>query len=162
MASCFDTATLADQSVKAWQAEVAALPVRKQRIWKQRVLDSHGCLSVVRYVPGGHDLGFGHVTYFAQRLSAKEAADRGVPPGSWIPVVSVAQRADLHEVVSRATGGRTRLIDIDTQTPFVPTYDGAGYLDSFMTQLSSNLTGNHQPHKHRVSVPTRAGEPVRG
>ena len=25
-----------------------------------------------------------------------------------------------------------------------------------------NLTGNHEPRTHRISIPTRAGEPVRG
>ena len=154
--------TMADQDVKAWEAEVAALPVRKQKIWKGRVVDSHGCAAVVRYVPCGCDLGFGLVSYFEQRLNAKDAAAMGLPPGSWIPVQTVAQQAEKYASMNRATGGRCLAVDVNTRNPYVPTPNVEDHRASFASQLSSNLTGNHQPHRHRVSVPTRAGEPVRG
>ena len=30
------------------------------------------------------------------------------------------------------------------------------------SETLGNLTGNHEPRNHRISIPTRAGEPVRG
>ena len=162
MAIWFYRATIPDVHVKAWEAEVAALAVRKRRNWKQRTSDAQGCLCAVRYVPSGHDLGFGHVTYFELRVSDKAAAESGLPPGSRIPLQSVAQRAEVYAAASRATGGRALAVDLDTRTTYVPTPDVAEYAARVASKVASNSTGNHQPHRHRVSVPTRAGEPVRG
>ena len=36
-------------------------------------------------------------------------------------------------------------------------YDG-----TFFDIVASNHTGNHEPRNHPISVPTKAGEPVRG
>ena len=30
------------------------------------------------------------------------------------------------------------------------------------SETLGNLTGNHEPRTHRINIPTRAGEPVRG
>ena len=35
-------------------------------------------------------------------------------------------------------------------------------LDAWRVELDATLTGNHRPRRHKVRVPTRAGEPVRG
>ena len=31
-----------------------------------------------------------------------------------------------------------------------------------VSETFGNLTGNHEPRNHRISIPTRAGKPIRG
>ena len=60
----------------------------------------------------------------------------GTIVGDWIPIVAEDQRRPGAEEVA----DQERLREI----------------------VAENATGNHGPRNHRIRVPTRAGEPVRG
>jgi hypothetical protein len=143
----YHCAVMADALLEAWAAEVHALPPRKRKNWRPREgpRDADGSLSVVRVTPDLH---------FEQRLSARAAALRGVPAGSWLPILSVTERAALAEelrglAVVRPEGGAVDL----REDHFLP--------DALATWAATR-TGNHRPRVHAVRVPTAPGEPVRG
>jgi hypothetical protein len=143
----YHCAVMADELLEAWAAQVHALPPRKRKNWRppQGPRDADGSLSVVRVAPGPD-------IHFEQRLSARAAALRGVPAGSWLPILSVTERRtlaeELGEVAVRPEGGA-----VDLQADFLP---------DALASMAAAHTGNHRPHAHTVRVPTAPGEPVRG
>jgi hypothetical protein len=104
-------ATVCDAIYQRWADEVAALPARKQRRWSGWIADKYGCRATVRYAP--QEAGLGVRTLFEERLSAKSAADRGLPAGSWIPVQSVSLRA-AKAAAARELGGELLIANTAT------------------------------------------------
>jgi hypothetical protein len=95
-------ATVCDDIYRRWEEEVAALPARKRRNWSGWIQDKYGCRISVRYAP--QEAGLGVHTLFEERLTAKSAADRGLPAGSWIPLQSVSMRAEKAAVLEEMGG----------------------------------------------------------
>jgi hypothetical protein len=84
-------ATVCDAIYRRWEEEVAALPACKRKNWGGWVQDRYGARISVRYTP--QEAGLGVRTLFEERLTARSAADRGLPVGTWIPLQSVSLRA---------------------------------------------------------------------
>jgi hypothetical protein len=146
---------MADELLEAWAAQVHALPPRKRKNWRppQGPRDADGSLSVVRVAPGPG-------IHFEQRLSARAAALRGVPAGSWLPILSVTERRTLAEELRGANVATSELMvarpeggAVDLQADFLP---------DALASMAAAHTGNHRPHAHTVRVPTAPGQPVRG
>ena len=58
--------------IEMWKAEIAALSVRKRKIWKGRMVDRSGVRGVVVYDPLGLEVpGYGH-THFKQRMNEQK------------------------------------------------------------------------------------------
>ena len=72
----------------------------------------------------------------------------GTIVGDWVPIVSEDQCRPSAEEVADNPLARAHL---------------DGTLQEELTNIrEESMTGNHGPRNHRIGVPTRAGEPVRG
>jgi hypothetical protein len=140
--------------------EVAVLPDRKKGKWSAWVKDKYGCRISVRAAP--RDFGRGVYTLFEERLTAQSAADRGLPAGTWIPILSVSLRAALAEAVEAETGEEMLVADVASRTMERPTHDNAEHVARAQAEVAARRTGNHRPRTHAVAVPTAPGQPVRG
>ena len=72
----------------------------------------------------------------------------GTIVGDWIPIVAEDQCRPSAEEVADNPLARAHL-------------DGT-LQERLRDIVAENATGNHGPRNHRIGVPTRAGEPVRG
>jgi hypothetical protein len=151
-------ATVCDAIYQGWSDEVAALPPRKQRKWSGWIADKYGCRISVRYAP--QEVGLGLHTLFEERLTARSAADRGLPVGTWIPLQSVSMRA---EKAARAEemGGELLIANTATRAIERPPLDNQQHIAQARADVAERRTGNHRPRVHAVRVPTAAGQPVR-
>jgi len=152
--------TVCDVLYQRWMDEVDALPVRKKAKWSAWVKDKYGCRISVRCAP--REIGFGVLTLFEERLTAQSAADRGLPAGTWIPVLSVSLRAALVETMEAETGEETLVADVASRTMERVTHDNDEHVARAQAEVAARHTGNHRPRTHAVAVPTAPGQPVRG
>ena len=66
------TTSVPVDSIEMWKAEIAALPVRKRKNWKGRMVDRFGVRGVVVYDPQGIEVpGYGR-THFKQRMNEQK------------------------------------------------------------------------------------------
>ena len=153
-------ATVSDDLYQRWLDEVRVLPDRKKSKWSAWVKDKYGCRVSVRAAP--RDFGRGIYTLFEERLTARSAADRGLPVGAWIPILSVSLRAALAEAVEAETGEEMVVADVASRTMERVTHDNAEHVARARAEVAARHTGNHRPRAHAVAVPTAPGQPVRG
>ena len=157
----FQLVTMADYIVEGWLAEVRSLPARKQAKWKplKKPCDKYGCMCQVRYVPEGRTQ-FGVTSYFEEKISARAAANRDLPEGTWVTIYTVSQRAELFEGQT-TTGMDVVRVNLTKNTvgDDLPTHEE--HLAEAIGAREANHTGNHRPHQHHVRVPTAPGQPVR-
>ena len=66
--------------------------------------------------------------------------------------------------ISASEGNLLRALKPDTTVQHEEVFhlDEESWCDFVDGQIEATHTGNHQPRNHRISIPTRAGEPVRG
>jgi hypothetical protein len=152
-------ATVCDEIYERWEREVMALPARKRKNWAGWILDSYGCRISVRYSP--QPVGCGLQTLFEGRITAKSAADRHLPVGSWIPHQSVSMRAEKVAICA-AQGMEFMTTDTATRRCEAPIMDNETHIERAMAGMAVRHTGNHRPHVPSVRIPTAAGQPVRG
>jgi len=152
------TATDCDAIYQRWADEVAALPARKRRNWSGWVNDKYGCRISVRYAP--QEAGLGVSTLFEERLTARAAADRSLPAGTWIPLQSVSMRA-AKAALAEEMGGELLLANTATRALERPILDNERHIAAARADVAARRTGNHRPHAHTVRVPTAPGQPVR-
>jgi hypothetical protein len=150
-------ATVCDAIYQGWADEVAALPPRKQKKWSGWIADKYGCRIAVRCAP--QEVGLGVHTLFEERLTAKSAADRGLPVGTWIPVQSVSIRA-AKAAAMEEMGGELLIVNTATRASERPTADNGEHIARARAHMADRHTGNHRPHVHAVRVPTAPGQPV--
>jgi hypothetical protein len=151
-------ATVCDAIYQGWADEVAALPPRKQKKWSGWILDKYGSRISVRYAP--QELGLGQHTLFEERLTAKSAADRGLPVGTWIPVQSVSIRA-AKAAVAEEMGEELLIANPATRAIERPALENGQLIAQARAEGAARHTGNHRPRVHTVRVPTAPGQPVR-
>jgi hypothetical protein len=151
-------ATVCDAIYQSWADEVAALPARKRKKWSSVIADKYGCRIAVRYAP--QEVGLGQHTLFEERLTAKSAADRGLPVGTWIPVQSVSIRA-AKAAAAEEMGGELLIANTATRAIERPALENDQLIAQARAHVAERRTGNHRPHVHTVRVPTAAGQPVR-
>jgi hypothetical protein len=152
-------ATVCDAIYERWEREVMALPARKRKNWGGRIFDKNGCLVTVRYAP--RPAGCDQHTLFAERITARSAAERQLPEGTWIPVQSVSIRA-AKVALCREHGMEFMTADVGTRRCEVPTVDNETHIARAVAGMAARHTGNHRPRVHSVRIPTAAGQPVRG
>ena len=136
-------------------AQVAALKPKKRKTWKSTLTDARGQNTRVRYVEDGIKLpGRKFVSHFQNKLSGEKPAQYGIddewrtviPMG--LPTVDIEDAHVVHlrrerDVARYSMSSREQCMDI-------------------ALEVVGNHTGNHEPQNHRISIPTRAAEPVRG
>lgn len=150
----YRTSTVPDQVMRDWLKEIESLPNRKLKQWKSALIDPYGIRCQVRYSIVPLPTGPNHTSHFKERLSTQACVNSGFPGENWIPVQSVSQRAEVHRYAQTVAGqvfGPTTLIENDNE-----------HVSDAYAGVMSRATGNHKPHRCRISVPTAAGEPVRG
>ena len=150
----FRTTTVPDSTLHAWDAEIKALPARKLKHWKAVLIDPYGIRCQVRFSEAPVPIGPNALSHFQARLSTQVTASSELPVGGWVPVQSVSQRADVHRY--------SKTIGVQLCGNPSPNEDDDEHLRSAVAGVLARSTGNHRPHRHRISVPTAAGEPVRG
>ena len=131
--------------IDGWMAEIAKLPLRKQKNWKGHLYDKWNVSQRVRYVPGGRTIGEGPdalTTYFEVWKQANREKGH-----AWWPVFSHDSRL-----------GRTC---IPISKAGLRLMTAADPLEEFNDIQRENLTGNHY-RNHFIKVPTAPGEPCRG
>jgi hypothetical protein len=150
-------AVMTDAQLEEWAAEVSALPPRKRKNWKPRAgaRGADGSLAVVRVAAG-------EGVHFERRLSAREAALRGMPAGSWLPIISVTERGLMLEELREHVGAERVAVVQPGGGPADLRPGDDAFLEDAVAEWLAARTGNHRPHRHRVRIPTAAGEPVRG
>ena len=161
--------------LQQWHAEIAALPPRKRGAWKLLTRSSNGALHRIRYA--GPEIGFQLKCH--QTFGEKEAKNQMVYPASgWAPMYS--EDSFPTEVQIRASYGNkfcdeTVVITSDpirTQTDsereqILEASGLEGEERELLKQLllkaaiERNHTGLHH-RNHRTTVPTPAGQPMRG
>ena len=149
----FYTATAPDFTLDAWNAEIRTLPTRKLKHWKSVLVDPYGIRCQVRFSEAPIPIGPDAFSHFQERISTQAATSSGLPTGTWVPVQSVSQRAGVHR--------HSETIGVQLCGASSPEDDDA-HVRAAVAEVSAHSTGNHRPRRHRVSVPTAAGEPVRG
>jgi hypothetical protein len=151
-------ATVCDEVYQGWADEVAALPARKRKNWSGWIQDKYGCRISVRCAPW--EAGLGMHMLFEERLTAKSAADRGLPAGTWIPVQLVSMRTEK-AAVAKELGGELLIANTATRATERPTTDNGEHVARARAHVAARHAGNHRPHLHTVRAPTAAGQPVR-
>jgi hypothetical protein len=151
-------ATVCDAIYQSWADEVEALPPRKRKKWSGWIADKYGSRISVRYAP--QEVGLGQHTLFEERLTAKSAADRGLPVGTWIPIQSVSIRA-AKAAAAEEMGGELLIANTATRAIERPALDNDQLIAQARADVAERHTGNHRPHVHAVRVPTAPGQPVR-
>ena len=153
--------------IEQWTAEIQALPKRKRGGWHTTLTNANGTLRKVRCDNG----------FFEVKVSAKNMADGGItvsPTGGWAPIIPMRTKptmeqmersygkkvaeAYFNEGQNTVTFGR-----IDTRSDEQAiSIEGlvAGWAET-MQAIEQNHTGQHYRNR-TISVPTAAGEPMRG
>ena len=149
-----------------WTAEIQALPKRKQGGWHTLLKNVDGTFRKVRCDNG----------FFELKVSAKNMADHHttMPKGGWAPIVPQKTKVTM-EQIERSYGkgiaeahfnegektvifGRNANLS-DAQANSIEGL-AAGWATT-MQGIQENHTGQHYRNK-TISVPTAAGEPMRG
>ena len=150
-----------------YKAEIDKLPKRKQSKWSASAVDMHGTICKYRYVE----------PYFERHIHAsivKEVGRIVWPKDGWAPVIPLKthptfeqlERAYGTEAARRslACGGKEayHAREMFDEAGDAETEEGLLRRDMLTAAIiAENLTGNHY-RNHHMSVPTPAGEPVRG
>ena len=182
------TSSVANELMKEWEEEVAALTFSKRQKWKGSMHNQSGVISLVKYVPDGVCVD-SVTTHFVHKLDAQRKGGRGTEL-AWIPVFSHSQRAArAAALVSESEEKGEKKLFLFTAPPgAVPAYTDE--MDARLQAASSQpigvfgnegvrgkdwrvrelirehmevaAAGNHSPRRHPIRVPTAPGEPVRG
>ena len=124
-----------DDEYAAYLTEVQRLSPKGQKKWKRHNVKSDGSTQTIRYDKSG--------TFFTRWLNER------------VSVKSVSMIAEL-ECVQKSCPGLHGFVCQSNRYKDTPSY----HTDLDRMQADSH-TGKHRPRNHPISVPTRAGEPVR-
>jgi hypothetical protein len=150
-----------------WAAEVQALPKRKQSGWHTLLKNGDGTFRKVRCDEG----------FFELKVSAKNMADVGarmVPKGGWAPIIPLRTKPTMEQIErsygkdvaeayfnegeNTASIGRNENLSDEQATSIGGL---AVSLATTMQAIEESHTGQHYRNR-TISVPTAAGEPMRG
>ena len=136
--------------------EVQKLKPQKRKNWKGALTNTIGQKTRVRYVEAGIEIpGYNFVSHFENKLSEQMQSKYGteqewrvvIPKG--LPKVHDENADEIYHFRDQ------RDVRRDSMSSWEQSLD-------MVSETLGNLTGNHEPRNHRISIPTRAGEPVRG
>ena len=137
MSQCLKVSLVADTQYHHCRQEVEALPLRKQSKWHKIVRDNHGVKHRVCFVNG--------------ELVFKGAS-------GWVTLKPLGD-AHLYHTSFEDPSDEARFQRLNRA------HESGGTLaarEEFARQVEETATGNHKSKPHKISVPTRPGEPVRG
>ena len=137
-------------------SEVQKLKPQKRKNWKGLLVDAHGQKTRVRYVADGIRMPeYDFTSHFENKMSGLTKSKYGTQE-EWRVVIPKNLPKVGDENIDEVLHFRTqRDVGRDGMSPQEQSLD-------FAAEALANHTGNHEPRNHRINVPTRAGEPVRG
>ena len=148
------TNSIPDNQFEAIEAEVALLKPRKRKNWKGRIRNTSGENVLVRYNEQGVVVpGTNFVSHFESKVSHQKQSMMGSAATEWRIVKPFGVTPDIKD--NMVTVRRGRDVALDSLAPDMQ-------FAALAAQIEENRTYNHTAYRHRVSVPTRSGEPVRG
>ena len=153
-ASRFLTTSVPAASYAMIEAQVASLTPKQRRKWKTVIVDTFGQRTSVRYNEAGIPIpGYNFTSHFENKLNGQKQGKlqtnqewRAIKPMD-LPL------ADSPDDVILMRRGNDAAMD------GLPSSSQSMMLNA---ERVANHTGNHEPRNHSISVPTKAGEPVRG
>jgi hypothetical protein len=153
--------TVSDGKMLDFELAVQGLKASKRDKYKTYVEDTRGCRHRVMYSTDVIPVATGFGSHWYEFADARQAAVRKLPQGTKIPIMSCTQKADMIEAIQR-----TRLpLDIEhdlASGSYGAMPSASDHVDHVLTRQAETHTGKHKPHQPKISVPTKAGEPVRG
>ena len=155
--------------MEQWQAEVEALPLKKQSKWRKIGRNTQGTFRQVRYYGG----------YFQIKVLADTANGEAILPiDGWAPIVQTGGQATRDQVIH--CYGLTMMQTIEEEYNKNPEiWSGMSYPrfgrvqqaeerggeearnDELRRMMAEAHTGKHHRNKS-VKIPTPTGQPVRG
>ena len=164
--TCYVKATHPDVLAK-WKAEIDALPARKKGKWSALAKNQQGEFRRYRY----------HKGYFELKLNSAAKKEFGLtewPTDGWAPVIPLRGRP-TYEQLERSYGAVHATTYIENLHETVAhgriegmTDEEAVTAEGLIVQqliMIQSIGETHTGHHHRntpISVPTAAGQPVRG
>ena len=155
-ASALYTTTILAVNYEEMLTEVQKRKPQKRKNWKGSLQNTGGVKTRVRYVEAGIEIpGYSFVSHFENKLSEQMQSKYGteqewrvvIPKG--LPKVDADNADEIYHFRDQ------RDVRRDSMSSWEQSLDMA-------SETLGNLTGNHEPRNHRITIPTRAGEPVRG
>ena len=128
--------------INAWCMQLSALPPRKRRSWKGRVLDGRGVASRVRFRANGNELGSCRSCFQEYNTALS----------SWLAIYAYESVRGACTSFTLAAGPLAARTDMAMQQG-----DYGRLCSMYPAQSSGKPRRNHW-----ISVPTRPGEPTRG
>jgi hypothetical protein len=165
------TAIISGTKLEEWQAEVDALPKRKQCKWKALAIDTRGCIQKVRY--RGQEIGF--QMKCNQALSMESVEGTIFPDDGWVPI-HAEDKAATKAQIQAAYGDLANKCNPECRITSEWAQNVMDLIHSFGLEgeelevfkgkcfeilMDMHYTGKHY-RNHRCSIPTAAGQPVRG
>ena len=165
------TAMIAGKRIEEWQAEVDALPKRKQCKWKTLAVDTRGCIQKVRYL--GKEIGF--QMKCSRHLCMESVEGTIFPDDGWVPI-HAEDKPSTKKQIQAAYGDLAEIYNPDLRVTSEMTRNVMNLIHSFGLEgeelevfkercfdglINLNHTGNHYRNQ-KCSIPTAAGQPVRG
>ena len=136
--------------------KVLKLKPQKRKNWKGVLANTSGQHTRVRYVEDGIQVpGYDFVSHFENKLSGQMQAKYATEEEWRVVIPRGLPRADIDSIDEVIHLRDRRDVRRDNMSSWEQTLDIA-------SETLGNLTGNHEPRNHHISIPTRAGEPVRG
>ena len=136
--------------------EVLKLKPQKRKNWKGALMNTIGQKTRVRYVEAGIEVpGYKFVSHFENKLSGQMQSKYGTEQEWRVVLPSGLPRVDADNADEIIHFRDSRDVRRDSMSSWEQSLDMA-------SETLGNLTGNHEPRNHRISIPTRAGKPVRG
>ena len=136
--------------------EVQKLKPQKRKNWKGALMNTIGQKTRVRYVEAGIEVpGYNFVSHFENKLSGQMQSKYGTEQAWRVVTPKGLPKADDDNADETYHFRDQRDVRRDSMSSWEQSLDMA-------SETLGNLTGNHEPRNHRITIPTRAGEPVRG
>ena len=150
------TTSIPADSYEMMLTEVQKLKPQKRKNWKGSLQNTGGVKTRVRYVEAGIQVpGYDFVSHFENKLSGQMQSKYGTEQEWRVVLPSGLPRVDADNADEILHFRNSRDVRRDSMSSWEQSLDMA-------SETLGNLTGNHEPRNHRISIPTRAGEPVRG
>ena len=110
----------------------------------------------MRYVEAGIAVpGYNFVSHFENKLSGQMQSKYGTEQEWRVVLPNGLPRVDVDNADEIFHFRNLRDVRRDSMSSWEQSLD-------MVSETLGNLTGNHEPRNHRISIPTRAGKPTRG
>ena len=150
------TTSIPADSYEEMLTEVLKLKPQKRKNWKGSLTNNAGQKTRVRYVEAGIEIPvYNVVSHFENKLSEQMQSKYGTEQEWRVVIPKGLPKADGDKADEIYHFRDQRDVRRDSMSSWEQSLD-------MVSETLGNLTGNHEPRNHRITIPTRAGEPVRG